>query len=208
MKATVLDIQGKKIEDINLNDEMFGIVPNLSVLAQYVRVYRTNQRQGTSSTLTRAEVSGGGKKPWAQKGTGRARHGSTRSPIWVHGGVAFGPKPKNWHLDLPKKMVALAFKSALSLKFKDNEALIVDGLKMEKPSTKDMKSLLEKLNVEGKVLFVWQDKDENIYKSLANLNKVQVANAGNLNAYELLSAKKVIFTKEAVLNVETRYAAK
>src|SRR3989344_2069599 len=147
MKIDVLDIKGKKVDEITLKKEIFGIEPNETVLAQYVRVYRTNQRQGTSSTLNRGEVSGGGKKPWKQKGTGRARVGSTRNPIWVHGGVAHGPKPKDWTLKLPKKVKRLALISALSSAVEKKKLTVLDKIEIESPKSKLVSEIVKNLDL-------------------------------------------------------------
>ncbi len=205
MNVEVLDIKGNKKEEITLSDGVFGIVPNLKVLAQYIRVYTTNQRQGTSKVKTRGEVSGGGKKPWKQKGTGRARQGSTRSPIWVHGGVAFGPTPKDWRLDLPKKMRALAMRSALSQKFANKTAVVLEQPALEKPSTKQMVEILANLNLQGRVLIVWKELDTAVIKSAANIVGVKTSFIGSMNAYDIIKAKKVVFIKDAVEVLDQRY---
>jgi large subunit ribosomal protein L4 len=204
MKIQVIDLKGEKLEELTLSDKVFGIEPNKEILKQYVRVYRSNQRQGNASTKTRAEVSGGGKKPWAQKHTGRARAGSNRSPIFVHGGVAFGPKPKSWKLDLSKTVRTLAMKSALSQKAKEKKITILDKVSFKKPSTKDFANGLEKIKIAGKILFVWLGKDENLVRSVRNMPKITVAYAGSLSAYDVLDAKNIIFMKDAVLNLEEK----
>lgn len=204
MKINVINLKGEKLEELNLSDKVFGIEPNKEIVKQYVRVYRSNQRQGTSSTKTRAEVSGGGKKPWAQKHTGRARQGSNRSPIWVHGGVAFGPKPKSWRLDLPKSANKLAMKSALSQKATEKKITILDKVNFKKPSTKEFVKGLEKIKIAGKILFVWKDKDENLVRSIRNIPRIVVAFSGSLSAYDVLDAKNIIFMKNAVLSVEEK----
>ena len=208
MKVKVLNTKAEVIEEITLSDDVFGIEPNESLLAQSIRVFSINQRQGTSSTKTRAEVSGGGKKPWKQKGTGRARHGSIRSPIWVGGGIAHGPRPYKPTLKMPKKMKILAFKSALSYKFKDKKVTILDKVKFEKPSTKNLAEILKKLKIEGKVLLVWLIKDENLVKSASNITVLNTKSAGSLNTYDLLRSKNIIFLKDAVLDIEKKYLGK
>jgi large subunit ribosomal protein L4 len=205
MKIDVLDTKGNIVEQMNLNKDVFGIKPNLEVLAQYVRVYLANQRQGTSSTLTRAEVSGGGKKPWRQKGTGRARVGSSRNPIWRHGGVSHGPKPKDWGLSLNDRVKKLAIKSALSQKFLDKKIVILDSLKFEKPKTREMISVLNNLKTLGKALLVLNERDENIVKSVANIPGLTYTLAQRLNAYEVINANGVLFLKDAVLKLEERF---
>ena len=207
MKIDVLNIKGEKVEQITLSDEIFGITPNEDVLAQYLRVYMHNQRQGTSSTKDRSEVSGGGKKPWKQKGTGRARVGSSRSPLWRHGGVTHGPKPKSWNLDLNKKMRRLAILSAISSKFANNKAIVVDSVTFEAPKTKSMVEVLKNLNA-SKPLLVMQSIDENTVKSGSNIKDLKITRASMLNAYDLLNAKTVIFVKDAVLGLQDKYLGK
>ncbi|HAI63181.1 MAG: 50S ribosomal protein L4 [candidate division WWE3 bacterium GW2011_GWF2_41_45] len=205
MKKQVLDNKGKKVEEINLHDEVFKIEPNNSVLAQYIRVYTTNQRTGTSKVKNKAEVAGGGAKPWRQKGTGRARAGSSRSPIWVHGGVTHGPLPKDWTLKLPKKMKKLAMRSALSLKETGESLFVVNGLGLEKISTSAMSGVLKTLGLKGSVLYVWNKKDDNVMKSISNLTKIRAAYAGSLNPYDLIAAKTVLFEKDAILDINERF---
>ncbi len=189
-------------------DVLFAVVPNVPLLRQYVHIYRTNQRQGTVKTKTRAEVSGGGRKPWAQKHTGHARHGSIRSPIWRHGGVAFGPRPRPWSLKLPKRMRALALKSALSLKASVGAVKVVEKPVFEKPSTKSLKDLLVKMKSRGRVLFVQADNDLILRKSASNINKLKVALAQNLSTYDVLLAEHVVFTPDAISVLEEKYAHK
>jgi len=205
MKVKVVDLKGEKIEEIELSDKVFGIKPNDGALKQYLRVYMSNQRQGTSSVKTRAEVSGGGRKPWAQKGTGRSRQGSIRSPIWVHGGVAHGPKPKSWRLSVSKSVKELALKSVLSQKMSEKKIIVLDKIKIEKPSTKNFVKALEKLKVVGKTTFVWAKKDENIFRSLRNIRGFYLVNAGSLGAFDVIRSDNVIFIKDAILNIEERY---
>ncbi|OGC57444.1 50S ribosomal protein L4, partial [candidate division WWE3 bacterium RIFOXYA1_FULL_41_11] len=176
-----------------------------SVLAQYIRVYTTNQRTGTSKVKNKAEVAGGGAKPWRQKGTGRARAGSSRSPIWVHGGVTHGPLPKDWTLKLPKKMKKLAMRSALSLKETGESLFVVNGLGLEKISTSAMSGVLKTLGLKGSVLYVWNKKDDNVMKSISNLTKIRAAYAGSLNPYDLIAAKTVLFEKDAILDINERF---
>ena len=205
MKIGVLDNKGNKIEDIELDNEVFGQENNPDLLTQYVHIYRTNQRQGTSSTKTRAEVSGGGKKPWRQKGTGRARHGSIRSPIWVKGGIAHGPKPIDYALKMPKKMKKKAMQCALSNKLKDGEIKVIKEIKMSKPSTKDMADLMDKAKLGEKTLIVMEKSDTNVVRSASNLPKLNVMVENSLNVYELIKAKQVLFTKNAILNLQKKY---
>jgi large subunit ribosomal protein L4 len=205
MKIDVYNLKGEKIEQIELNNDVFGMEPNSTVLRQYIRVYENNQRQGTSSTKTRSEVSGGGAKPWRQKGTGRARHGSIRSPIWVGGGVAHGPKPKSWRLSIPKKMKELALKSALSSRMEEKSILVLDNVKLEKPKTKDLAKTLEKLKIDGKVTVVWLGDCDGFVKSLRNIPGVLLVNAGSLGAYDIVRTPKTLFIKDAILNVQERF---
>lgn len=206
MKVNVFDLKGEKLEEINLSDKIFGIEPNAEVLKQYVRVYYSNQRQGTSSTKNKSEVSGGGKKPWQQKGTGRARQGSTRNPTWVHGGVAHGPKPKSWKLSLSKNMKELALKSALSQRMSEKKIVIIDKVNIEKPSTKDFIKSLEKLKITGKLLLVWSDKNENLVKSARNIPGVSLSNVGSLGAFDVMRSENAVFLKDAILKIEERYS--
>ena len=205
MKIKVIDLNGEKLEELELSDKVFGIKPNAGALRQYIRVYYANQRQGTSSTKTRAEVSGGGRKPWAQKGTGRSRQGSIRSPIWVHGGVAHGPKPKSWALTVSKGVRELALKSILSQKMTDKKIIVLDKVKIEKPNTKDFVKTVEKLKLDGKTILVWLKKDENLMKSARNIPGFYLVNAGTLGAFDVIRSDNILFLKDALLNVEERY---
>lgn len=205
MKVNVIDEKGKKIEELKLDNGIFGQDSNPDLLAQYVHVYRTNQRQGSSSIKTRAEVSGGGRKPWRQKGTGRARHGSIRSPIWVHGGIAHGPKPKDYSLSLPKKMRKKAMLNALSYKAREKMIKVIDKMNMTKPSTKRMKKLLDDMKLSEHTLLVTEEPDINIQKSAANLSKVKVVFVDNLNVYNVLEAENILFEKNALLKLQKRY---
>lgn len=208
MNVQVVDNKGKKVEQIELSDSVFGVVPNEEALKQYVRIYLTNQREGNASTKTKAEVSGGGRKPWKQKGTGHARQGSIRSPQWRHGGVAHGPKSKDWRLDIPAQLKVTALLSALASKFTTEGAVVLNDFKLESPKTAEVQALLNGLSLsKNKVLLVLPKSDRNVVKSAANIQKIAVSNVLNLNAYEVLNAKKVIFTKEAVLNLESKYTS-
>lgn len=208
MKLDVLDNKGKSVEKIEVSDSVFGAEPNTTILSQYLRVYNANQRQGTSSTKRRSEVRGGGRKPWAQKGTGRARAGSTRSPIWVGGGVTHGPKPKSWNLSLPKRFKKAAIISALSVKASKGQVKVLKDLKMKEPKTKDIASLMSDLKLRGKTLLVLDKNDENILKSARNLKKVNVALSSNLNGFDLIGTQDVLFLKNAVVEVSEKYATK
>jgi len=205
MKAKILDQRGKKVEDITLTDSVFGVKPNKHLLAQYIRVFRTNQRQGTSSTKTRSEVSGSGAKPWAQKGLGRARAGTKRSPLWRHGGVINGPKPKTWSLNMPKKMKLRAFLSALSQKNTDGGIYILEKIEMKEPKTKEAQKLIKNLKLKKKVLFVTTEKNENFEKSISNLTNVTAVTAAQLNVYEVLTNNCVVFEKKALQYLQKKY---
>jgi len=205
MKIDVVNLKGEKIEEMNLNDKVFGIKPNKTVLKQFIRVYQMNQRQGTASSKTRAEVSGGGRKPWAQKHTGKSRQGSIRSPIWVHGGVAFGPKPKSWRLYISKSLRELAMKSVLSQKVDEKKITILDKVVLKKPSTKEVSDALRKMKIKGKTLLVWFDGDDNLVKSVRNIKNIETSYAGSLNAYDVLNSENIVFMKGALSNVEGRY---
>lgn len=205
MKIDVFNLKGEKKEEIELSNDVFGVEPNSTVLRQYIRVYESNQRQGTSSTKTRSEVSGGGAKPWRQKGTGRARHGSIRSPIWSGGGVAHGPKPKSWRLSMPKKMRENALKSVLSLRMKDKKVVVIDDVNMKAPKTKDLSKALEKLKIEGKFTLVWIGDCQNFVKSSRNLPEVSLANASALSAYDVIKTPTIVFMKDAVVSIQERF---
>ncbi len=208
MKLEVLDIKAKKVEQLELSDEVFGKKPNLDLLTQYVRVFLSNRRQGTSSTKTRGEVSGGGKKPWKQKGLGRARHGSSRSPLWRKGGITHGPKPKSWVLSLPKKMIRAAVVSALSSKVSGGSVKVLEFGAIEKPNTAQFASFIQKAELTGKSLFVLNSNSLPIRKSLGNIDGVSVSQASNLNAFELLNNKNIVFFKDAALAVNDKYETK
>jgi large subunit ribosomal protein L4 len=206
MKLDVYDIKGKKIEAIELEKSVFDVVPNLDALKQYIRVFQLNQRQGTSSVKTRAEVSGSGRKPWKQKGTGRARVGSSRTPLWRHGGIVHGPKPRSWALSLPAKIKRLALISALSKKFSEDKILVLDSVDIKTPKTTEMIEIMNALKVKPyKVLVVLPEDSQNIRKSAQNIKGVSTALAHNLNTHEVLLANKVIFLKPALLNIQEKY---
>lgn len=204
-KVAVFNIDGQQVGDIELKDEVFGVQVNEPLLHQAVQVYLANQRQGTQSAKTRAEVRGGGRKPWRQKGTGRARHGSIRSPQWTGGGVVFAPKPRDYSQKLPKKMRRQAMLSALSLKAKGNEIIVLDELKIEKPKTKLIDEMLKNLNVEKKALIVLKDSDQAVEKSVRNLPGAKMILAGTLNVYDILKYDTFVITKQAVEAVEEVY---
>ena len=202
----VVDMAGKEVGEITLSDKVFGADVKASVLHAAVRVFLMNQRQGTQSTLTRTEVSGGGKKPWKQKGTGRARQGSTRSPQWTHGGVALGPKPRSYRTDLNKKVKRLAMKSALSSKVLDESLVIVNAITATEYKTKVMVSMLKALGATGKALVVLAEKDEMVVKSLANIAGVKIAYVNTLNVYDILNCGTLVVAEAAAKKIEEVYA--
>ena len=202
----VFDMAGKEVGDIALSDVIFGAEVNGAVLHAAVRAYLLNQRQGTQSTLTRTEVSGGGRKPWRQKGTGRARQGSTRSPQWTHGGVALGPKPRDYRTDLNKKTKRAALYSALSAKVAAGDLVVVDAIKTEGYSTKTMVNMLRALGAEKKALVVLPTVDAAVIKSCANIPGVVTTQFNTVNVYDVLNADKFIIAKDAVAKLEEVYA--
>ena len=202
----VMDMTGKEVGEIALSDVIFGADVNEAVLHAAVRAYLLNQRQGTQSTLTRGEVSGGGKKPWRQKGTGRARQGSTRSPQWIHGGVALGPKPRSYRTGMNKKTKRVALYSALSAKVAAGDLIVVDQIKCDSFSTKTMVSMLNALGADKKALVVLPEVDRFVVKSCANIPGVQTALYNTINVYDILNADKFIVSKAAVAMLEEVYA--
>ncbi len=205
-KVALYDISGKQVGDIDLNENIFGIEVNTHVMYEAVKNYLANQRQGTQSAKTRAEVRGGGRKPWRQKGTGRARQGSIRSPQWKGGGIVFAPKPRDYSYKLPKKIKRLALKSALSSKVNSEEIIVLDQLKMEQPKTKEMVKVLENIKAGKKALIVLPEKDDNTVLSARNIPGVKTASVNTLNVYDILNYDSFIITKEAVNKVEEVYA--
>jgi len=202
----VRDMSGKEVGSIDLSDAVFGIKPNASVMHDLVVNYLANQRQGTQSTLTRSEVRGGGKKPWRQKGTGHARQGSTRSPQWRHGGIAFGPKPRSYRYTLNRKVRRLAMKSAFSAKVLEENLIVLDALTVENYSTKTIINLLENLGADKKTLIVLPEKNDMVVKSARNIPGVGTALVNTLNVYDILNADKFIVVKDAVAKLEEVYA--
>ena len=194
----VKDLAGSKTGTIDLDPQIFGLDPNVAVMHQVVTAQLAARRSGTQNTKTRAEVRGGGAKPWPQKGTGRARHGSIRSPQWRGGGVALGPKPRDYSQKTPKKMVRLALKSALSDRAASERVVVVDEWNLELPKTKTAVAALNALDVEGRVLIVVNQNDSNTWKSFANLDRVHVISPGELNAYDVLVNDWVVFTKSTL----------
>ncbi len=203
--VSVYDMTGKQTGTLELSADVFGIEPNKTVLHSAVVNYLANQRQGTQSTKTRTEVSGGGKKPWRQKGTGHARQGSTRAPQWTHGGIALGPKPRSYRFVLPKKMRRLALKSAFSSKVAAEEMLVLDSLAMDEYKTKTIVSMLAALGADKKVLLVLPEKNEKIVCSARNIPGVKTALVNTLNVYDVLNADKFIVVKDAVAQMEEVY---
>ncbi|HHW61738.1 MAG TPA: 50S ribosomal protein L4 [Syntrophomonadaceae bacterium] len=205
-KVAVYNMQGAQVGEIELNDSVFGIEPNEAVMYDFVKMQLANKRQGTSSTRTRAEVRGGGRKPWRQKGTGRARVGSIRNPVWTGGGVAFGPKPRDYSYRLPKKVRRLAMKSALSSKMRDNKIIVVEGFDFEEPRTKIMVEALQALNAGKKTLIVTVDDDINLMKSARNIPGVTPLTAEFINVYDILNHETLLMTRDAVTRVEEVFA--
>ena len=203
---SVFDKTGKKVSDIALSDAIFAITPNASAMHLCVVAYLANQRQGTQSTLTRAEVRGGGKKPWRQKGSGRARQGSSRSPQWTHGGIALGPKPREYGKTVNKKVRRLAMKSALSSKVAAEELIVLDSLEMNEIKTKEVVSVLKALETGKKVLIVLPEKNETVYRSARNIKGVKTTLVSTLNVYDILNCDSLVVLKDAVSKIEEVYA--
>lgn len=203
-KVALYDINGQVIGDIELSENIFGQPVHQAALHQVVVAHLANCRQGTQSAKTRSEVSGGGKKPYRQKGTGRARQGSTRAPQWTHGGVVFAPKPRDYSQQVNRKVRRLALKSALSSKVADSELIVFDALNIEAPKTKEMVKVLDAVNVE-KALIVLPESDEKVERAAANIPNVKTTLVGTLNTYEILKYKKLILTKDSVAKIEEVY---
>ena len=197
--------EGNKIEDIQLNDNMFAVEVNADAMHQVVVALLANKRQGTQSAKTRAEVRGGGIKPWRQKGTGRARQGSIRAPQWIKGGVVFAPKPRDYRMSIPKSMRRVAMLSALTSKVQNDEMVVLDSLTLEAPKTKEIVKMLNAFNAK-KTLIVTAEANETVYKSARNIEGVAVLPVNNINVYDLLKYSKVIMTKDAVSKIEEVYA--
>ena len=203
--VSTYDMTGKQTGTMELNEEIFGVKPNGTVMHSVVVNYLANQRQGTQSTLTRSEVSGGGRKPWRQKGTGHARQGSIRAPQWTHGGIALGPKPRSYNYVLPKKMRRLAIKSAFSSKVLAGEMKVLDSISLEEIKTKKMVAVLKALEADKKVLLVLPEKDETVIRSARNIPGVKTAMVNTLNVYDVLNADAFIVVKDAVAQIEEVY---
>ena len=205
-KINVYDINGKKVKELELNEAVFGIEPNEAVVHSVLINYLANQRQGTQSTKTRSEVSGGGRKPWRQKGTGRARQGSIRAPQWIKGGIALGPKPRSYKYTVNKKERRLAIKSVLSSKVLENELVVVDSLPLKDIKTKEMVKALSNLKVEGKALLMLPEKNETVQKSARNIKGVKTTLVETINVYDLLKYNKLVVTLDTVKKLEEVYA--
>lgn len=202
----VLDISGKEVDKVDLSDNVFGIKPNAVVMHQMVVNYLANKRQGTQSALTRSEVSGGGRKPWRQKGTGHARQGSTRAPQWRHGGVVFAPKPRSYSFSVNKKVRRLAMKSAFSSKVLDQDLIILDSIKLDEFKTKTIVEMLKALGVSKKALIVLPEVDEKVISSAKNIPGIKTTQVNTLNVYDMLNANKLIILKDSVSKIEEVYA--
>ena len=205
-KVAVYNISGNQVGEMELNENTFGANINVEAMHQVVKMLLANRRQGTQSALTRAEVRGGGIKPWRQKGTGRARHGSIRSPQWTHGGIVFAPKPRSYRYSVPKKIKRIAMKAALSSKVVDNEIIVLDELNFAAPKTKQVVGMLDSLKVGVKTLIVLADKNENVERSARNIEGVTTTLVNTLNVYDILNCDKFIITKEAAEKVMEVYA--
>ena len=202
----VYNIEGKKVNDVELKEDIFGIIPNEELVHSVIVNYLANQRQGTQSTKTRAEVRGGGKKPWRQKGTGRARQGSIRAPHWVGGGIALGPKPRSYSYKINKKERRLAIKSCLSSKVIENELTVIDKFEFNEIKTKEVAKMLNNLKLEGKTLILLPEKNEIIQKSARNIKGVKTLSVNTINAYDLVKYKNLVVTLDTVKRLEEVYA--
>ena len=205
-KMDVYDVEGKKVSTVDLNEEVFGIEPNEAVVHSVLVNFLANQRQGTQSTKTRAEVRGGGRKPWRQKGTGRARQGSIRAPQWIKGGIALGPKPRSYKYQVNKKEKRLAIKSCLSSKVLENQLVVVDSLPFKEIKTKEMAKTLTNLKVEGKTLILLPEKNETVQKSARNIEGVKTTLVNTINVYDLLKYNNLVVTLDTVKKLEEVYA--
>ena len=206
LKTNVLDMSGKVVGEIELSEAVFGIAPNAAVVHDVVKNHLANCRQGTQSALTRAEVSGGGRKPWKQKGTGRARQGSTRAPQWTHGGIVFAPKPRDYSYVLNKKVKRLALKSVLSARAAEGKLIVIDSIKMDAIKTADFRKFLNAVNVDSKAVVVTPVVDEIIVKSARNIPGVLTTPATNLNVYDIINAQFLVVDQAALATIEEVYA--
>lgn len=205
-KVDVYDLNGKKVSDIELAENVFGIEPNEAIVHSVLKNYLANQRQGTQSTKTRSEVSGGGRKPWRQKGTGRARQGSTRAPQWIKGGIALGPKPRSYRYTVNKKERRLAIKSVLSSKVLEKELTVLDKIELKEIKTKSMVKALSALKLEGKTLIVLPENDKNVVMSARNIEGVKTISANNINVFDLLKYNNLVLPVDTVKKLEEVYA--
>ena len=206
LKTNVYDMSGKLVGEIELSEAVFGITPNQSVVHDVVKNHLANKRQGTQSALTRAEVSGGGRKPWRQKGTGRARQGSTRAPQWTHGGIVFAPKPRDYSYTLNKKTRRLALKSVLSAKAAEQNIVVIDSIKMDAPKTKEFAAFLSAVGAEGKALVVTAEANANVVKSGRNIPGCEITFANLINVYDVVNATKLVVDKAALAKIEEVFA--
>ena len=200
-KVEVINVEGKKVKELTLNDSVFGIEPNMNVVHSVVLNYLANQRQGTQNTKTRAEVAGGGRKPWRQKGTGRARQGSIRAPQWIKGGIALGPKPRSYKYKINKKERALAVRSVLSAKLAENELVVVDQFGLNEIKTARFANILNNIKVEGKSLVVIPENDVNVQKSARNIKGVKTTIVDTMTVYDILNAKNLVITENAIKKI-------
>ena len=205
-KIEVINVEGKKVKELTLNDSVFGIEPNMNVVHSVILNYLANQRQGTQNTKTRAEVAGGGRKPWRQKGTGRARQGSIRAPQWIKGGIALGPKPRSYKYKINKKERALAVRSVLSAKLAENELVVVDQFGLNEIKTAEFVKVLNNIKVEGKSLVVISENDVNVQKSARNIKGVKTTIVDTMTVYDILNAKSLVMTEDAIKKIEEVYA--
>ncbi len=205
-KMDVYDVEGKKVSTVDLKEEIFGIEPNEAVVHSVLVNFLANQRQGTQNTKTRAEVRGGGRKPWRQKGTGRARQGSIRAPQWIKGGIALGPKPRSYKYQVNKKEKRLAIKSCLSSKVLENQLVVVDSLPFKEIKTKEMAKTLTNLKVEGKTLILLPERNETVQKSARNIEGVKTTLVNTINVYDLLKYNNLVVTLDTVKKLEEVYA--
>ena len=205
-KVEVINVEGKKVKELTLNDNVFGIEPNMNVVHSVVLNYLANQRQGTQNTKTRAEVAGGGRKPWRQKGTGRARQGSIRAPQWIKGGIALGPKPRSYKYKINKKERALAVRSVLSAKLAENELVVVDQFGLNEIKTAKFAKILNNIKVEGKSLVVIPENDINVQKSARNIKGVKTTIVDTMTVYDILNARNLVITENAIKKIEEVYA--
>lgn len=205
-KVEVINVEGKKVKELTLNDSVFGIEPNMNVVHSVVLNYLANQRQGTQNTKTRAEVAGGGRKPWRQKGTGRARQGSIRAPQWIKGGIALGPKPRSYKYKINKKERALAVRSVLSAKLAENELVVVDQFGLNEIKTAKFAKILNNIKAEGKSLVVILENDINVQKSARNIKGVKTTIVDTMTVYDILNARNLVITENAIKKIEEVYA--